>query len=83
MIVTGILTWEGWHSLILTAGLTVLSLSLALLDAQGTRYAMLIKSPLCLFYNVIAHSLGGIVYECAVLVSSVIAICTNRKKVSA
>ena len=80
VIVTGILTWEGWHSLILTAGLTVLSLSLAFLDAQGMRYAMLVKSPLCLCYNVIAHSLGGIVYECAVLVSSIIAIFTTRAK---
>ena len=80
VIVTGVLTWEGWHSLILTAGLTVLSLALAFLDAQRVRYSMLIKSPLCLIYNVISLSIGGIVYECAVLISSLIAIFANRKK---
>lgn len=74
LIASTILTWEGWHSALIMAGLVVLSLSLALFDAQKIRFSMFIKSPLCLVYNIIAKSGGGIIYECTVLVSSAIGI---------
>jgi hypothetical protein len=79
-IVTGILTWEGWHSLLILLGLVVLAISLAIPNAQMVRFAMFIKSPLCLVYNIIVMSVGGIVYECAVLVSVVIATINYYKK---
>lgn len=78
VIVTSILTWEGWYSLFIMSGLIVDTVSLALSNAQKTRLCMFLKSPLCLIYNIIVSSGGGIVYECAVLVSSVIGIIKNR-----
>ena len=80
VIVAGILTWEGWYSVFIMSGLVVNSVSLAFSDAQKIRIAMFIKSPLCLLYNIFVLSGGGIIYECAVLVSSVIGILRNKSK---
>lgn len=80
VIVTSVLTWEGWYSLLITSGLIVDTVSLALSNAQKTRFCMFLKSPLCLIYNIIVSSAGGVVYECTVLVSSVIGIINNRSE---
>lgn len=79
IVATGILTWEGWYSVFIVIGLAVYSLAIAMPDAQMIRIAMFIKNPLCLAYNVAVLSVGGIVYECTVLVSSVIGVIRNRK----
>ena len=78
-IVTSLLTWNGWVSALIMTGLVVNSISLALPNANKTRMCMFIKSPLCLAYNLLVKSGGGVIYECAVLVSSLIGIITNRK----
>ena len=72
VVTSGILTWEGWHSAFIVFGLGVYSVSIAFPNAQTIRYAMFLKSPACLVYNAVALSVGGVVYECAVLLSSVI-----------
>ena len=80
IILTSILTWDGWYSAFIMIGLVISAISLAFADAQKIRFAMLIKSPCCLVYNAFALSVGGIVYECAVLVSSVIGIAKNGRR---
>ena len=75
----GILTWEGWHSALITGGLVLNTISLTFSDPQATRRTMFIKSPLCLLYNVIVLSSGGFIYECAVLISAIIAIIKNKR----
>lgn len=80
VITSGILTWEGWHSAFIVFGLAVYSVSIAFPKAQTIRYAMLLKSPTCLVYNAVACSVGGVVYECAVLISSVIGTVRNRRE---
>ena len=80
IVVTSILTWEGWYSAFVMAGLVVYSLAIALPSTQRIRYAMFIKSPLCLTYNSIVFSIGGIVYECSVLLSSIIGVIRHKKK---
>lgn len=78
MVVIGIMTWEGWYSAFIVLGLVVNAISLAVFDAQKIRYAMFIKSPACLIYNIFVLSGGGIIFECAVLISSVIGVLRNR-----
>lgn len=78
-IITSIMTWGGWVSALIMVGLVVNTISLALPDANKTRMFMFIKSPLCLAYNLLVKSGGGVIYECAVLTSSLIGIITNRK----
>ena len=79
VVVSTILTWEGWYSALIMVGLVADTIGLALNDPQKTRGVLFIKSPLCLVYNGCVRSLGGIVYECAVLISAAVALFRNRK----
>ena len=78
VIITSLLTWDGWYSVFIMSGLVANTLSLSLSDPQKIRYCMFVKSPLCLIYNIIVFSGGGMLYECAVLVSSALGIIKNR-----
>lgn len=80
VVTSGVMTWEGWHSAFIVFGLAVYSVSIALPNPQTIRYAMFLKSPACLVYNVCAVSIGGTAYECAVLISSLIGTVRNRKR---
>ncbi len=79
--VTSILTWEAWYTVILMFGLYGTAVGLSLSDPQNTRKVMLVKAPLCLIYNALVFSVGGVVYESAVLASAIIGLIRNRKKV--
>ncbi len=79
MVVLSILTWESWYSVFIMLGLAVISVSFSFSGADKIRASMFIKSPLCLVYNILVLSGGGIIYECAVLVSSVIGIIRSKK----
>lgn len=79
IVAVGILTWEGWYSSFIVTGLAVYSVAIALPDAQMIRFAMFIKNPLCLAYNAIVLSIGGIVYECTVFISSIIGTVRNHR----
>ncbi len=76
--VIGILTWESWYTLILMFGLYATAIGLSLTEPQSTRKVMLIKAPLCLIYNALVLSVGGIIYECAVLASAIIGLIKYR-----
>jgi len=77
-VVTSILTWRAWYTVFIMVGLLVDTISLALSNPQKTRYCMLLKTPLCGIYNGIVSSVGGVIYESVVLISSVIGIINNR-----
>ena len=77
--VTGIFTWDGWYSLLLLVGLTVNGVGLAIAKPTMIRKLYLIKSPLCLAYDSIVFSTGGIVYEIATLISAVIGLWKDRR----
>lgn len=78
--VTTILTWEAWYSIILMLGLYGTAVGLSLSDPQNTRKVMLVKAPLCLTYNALVFSVGGVIYEAAVLASAIIGLIKYRKK---
>ena len=75
---TTILTWEAWYSLFLMFGLYGTAVGLSLSNPQNTRKVMLVKAPLCLIYNAFVLSVGGMVYESAVLASAIIGLIRNR-----
>ncbi len=77
--VTSIITWEGWYTLILMCGLYGTAVGLSLSEPQNTRKVMLVKAPLCLIYNAIVFSVGGVIYESAVLASAIIGLIKYRK----
>jgi len=78
--VTSILTWEAWYTVILMCGLYAAAIGLSLSNPQTTRKVMLIKAPLCLAYNALVLSVGGVIYESAVLASAIIGLIRNRQK---
>ena len=78
--IVGIFTWEGYRSIYLIVGLIVNFFSVAFKNPQNTRKAMFIKAPLCLIYNALVQSIGGVVFEITVLTSAIIGLCRNRKK---
>ena len=81
IIIASILTWENIYSIFITIGLVILNLSFAFKNPQSTRKVSLVKSPLCIIYNAAVMSVGGVVFECAVLISSIIGLIKNREKI--
>lgn len=79
VFVTSLLTWDGWYSIFIMTGLVLNAVSLSLSNAQTIRKLNLIKSPLCLAYNVLVASWGGTLYEVASFLSAVIGIVKHRK----
>ena len=80
IVISGILSWDNIFSLFLILGLVVVNLSLSFTNPQHTRFAVFIKCPLCLTYNIAVGSIGGIIFECASLISAIIGIVKNKKK---
>lgn len=84
VVIVGIITWNKWYSVFILVGLVLNSVALAFSEPQKTRALMLLKSPMCLIYNLFAFSWGGIAYETASFLSSLIGIIkkelSNRKK---
>lgn len=80
VIITSVFTWDGWYSVFISAGLVLNAIALSLSDPQKTRTVMLVKSPLCLIYNIIVISVGGSVYESVALISSIIGLIKYRNK---
>ena len=78
--IAGAFAWENIYSLFLIAGLVLNTISLSFANPQNTRRAMLVKSPLCMIYNLAVASLGGVVFECAVFVSAMIGLIKNKSK---
>ena len=79
IIITSLLTWDGWYSIFIMAGLAINSIGFALSNVQTIRRLNLIKSPLCLIYNICVLSTGGIIFETASIISSVIGLARNNK----
>ena len=78
VVIISLLTWEGWYSIAIMVGLVFNTISLALDHPQKTRRVMLIKAPLCFVYNLMVGSVGGMIYECAILSSAVIGLLRYR-----
>ena len=79
MIASSILTWDGWYSVFIMAGLVINTVSLGF-SSQTIRKLNLVKSPLCLTYNVCVFSIGGIIYEAATFVSAIIGLFKYSKQ---
>lgn len=67
-------SWEGTHSLLITAGLVVNTMCMGMFGASDFRKTILISSSLILIYNIFAVSYSGILSESISLVSVVIGI---------
>ena len=80
MGILGVVSWQGWYSLFVIAGLVINTLCLALKNPQSNRKSILVTSPLIIVYDVIVKSYGGIILESVVIISSVIGLIRYRKE---
>lgn len=84
MGVMGFLSWESYISLILIVALVANTFFIALGKPQILRYSIVITSTMCLIYNVVVFSVGGILLEAISVVSAIVGsvryLIANRKK---
>ena len=80
MCVLGAFSWQGFHSLLIIAGLAINTVFLALGDPQWLRKSILLTSTLVLIYNVIEFTLGGIANEALAISSAAVGIVRFRKE---
>ncbi len=81
VLVMSILTWDRWYCIFIAIGLVLNAICLAFSNPQRVRMWMLIKTPMCFIYNAFTFSLGGMAYELAAFISSVIGIIRERKNI--
>lgn len=74
MLIVGIFTYQGWYSLLMTAAMMLNTISFSFTKPKLVRTTILISSPLLLLYNILTHSIGGIINELFCMISSVVGI---------
>ena len=72
MGVVGAVFWEGYLSLILIVALVANTFFIALGRPQILRYSIIVTSTLCLIYNIVIFSIGGILLEAISVISAIV-----------
>ena len=72
--VAGVLTWEAWYSFLPSTAMILTTVSYWMKDETKIRLITFPSSPCWLIFNIITGSVAGIVTECIVMSSLIIAI---------
>ncbi|MEE0928768.1 MAG: YgjV family protein [Acutalibacteraceae bacterium] len=80
MVAMGIVGWQDWYSILAVVGIGINSYAMSFSNPNNIRKSILITSPMVLVYDGFVLSVGGMIYEAVVIVSSVIGIIRYRKK---
>lgn len=80
MACVGILSWQGYYSIFILLGLVINTVCLSSSNPQNIRKSILVSSPLVLIYDAFVMSVGGMIYESVVIVSSIIGLIRYRKE---
>ena len=80
MGVMGLLSWQGPESILVIAGLVINTVCVSFKNPQNIRKSILVTSPMVLVYDAYAGSIGGVIYEAMVVVSSIIGIIRYKNK---
>ncbi len=81
--VFGVLSWEGWYSILMLVCLAVNSFCTGALNPQSFRKSLLFTCVLALIYNIIVFSIGGMLNEVVSMISATIGIVRYRKETRA
>ena len=79
MGIVGLLSWQGYYSIFVVLGLVINTYCLSFANPQYIRTSILVSSPLVLTYDAFVMSIGGVIYESVVIVSSIIGMIRYRK----
>ncbi len=76
LVMAGIslLSWDGYYSLFIIAGLMINTICMGFLNSQNLRISLLITCPLVIVYNIFSGSVSGIISESISIISAVIGI---------
>ena len=74
MAVISLFSWDGYHSLLIIAGLMINTVCMGIFDSQRLRKSILLTCPMILVYNVFVASYSGMVSETMSIISAVIGI---------
>lgn len=80
MGIVGMLSWQGYYSIFVVMGLVINTVCLSFTNPQNIRKSILISSPLVLAYDAFVLSIGGVIYESVVIISSIIGIVRYRQE---
>lgn len=80
VLVAGMLTWQGWVSLLPIGGMITAVIAFWQLKEQRLRLLIFTSAPLWLAYNIIVGSYGGVANEIMLMVSSGIALWRYQQK---
>ena len=80
MLGLGIYSSNGIHSVLIVGGLVINTLCLSFRNPQNVRKSVLLTCLMVLIYDVIEHSVGGVVYESVAIISAIIGLIRYRKK---
>lgn len=72
--IAGILTWESWYSFLPPMAMILTTISYWMKNETKIRLITFPSSPCWLIFNIITHSVAGVVTECIVMTSLIIAI---------
>ncbi len=79
-IVAGALTWQGPKSIVITLAVVLNTFSFSFTKPKLVRSTILLSSPLMLVYNIFTGSVGGIINEVFVEISSVVGLWRYDRK---
>ncbi len=77
-LITGILFWQDWTSVLCIAAIVISTVSLSLKDPKYVRMVLLLSSPFFLAYSVVTGSIGGALNDLIAGTSGVIAVIRYR-----
>ena len=80
MLILGIYSSNGIHSVLIVGGLVINTLCLSFRNPQNVRKSVLLTCLMVLVYDVIEHSVGGVVYESVAIISAIIGLIRFRRK---
>lgn len=83
VLVLGVLTWQGWLSLLPMAAMTIATIGFWQRDEQRIRLITLFGAPLWLIYNLLSGSYAGVTNELLVITSILVALWRYRRSSSA
>lgn len=75
-----IFSWEGYHTLLISLGLVINTVSLGIFSAKNIKKSILVSSAFILIYNIFAHSYSGILTESLSIVSAIIGATLHKTK---
>lgn len=73
-IISGIFTWNGPSSLLMTAAMVLNTFSFSFTKPKLVRPTILVSSPMVLIYDILTGSIGGIINEVCVEISSIVGL---------